>query len=61
MNQTTSNSTPGPVTLSPTCSKCGSTLCGRLHEVRRERDHKLYVWLCGCGRRRKLRREVAAA
>jgi hypothetical protein len=41
------------------CSGCGSDLRGRLERVDRTGGFETRVWLCGCGRRHRLRREVA--
>ena len=51
----TSRPAASTAAVSPYCSRCGSSLGGRLEEVRRGRKHKLFVWLCGFGRRRRLR------
>jgi hypothetical protein len=46
--------------IEPACTRCGTQLGGRLEAVRKEPGWTLFVWRCGCGRRRRLRREVAA-
>ena len=45
----------------PYCSRCGSSLGGRLEEVRRGPKYKVFIWLCGCGRRRRLRYRLKGA
>jgi hypothetical protein len=53
------------VATNPNCKSCGSQLCGRRRDVRVTRRSgvvvKLELYVCGCGRGRHVRREVAAA
>jgi hypothetical protein len=44
----------------PNCTRCGTPLCGRLERVQCDQSFTLWIWKCGCGRRRRLRREAAA-
>jgi hypothetical protein len=50
---------PIPV-VEPGCRRCGSSLVGRLEAVHRDPGVTLFIWRCGCGRCRRLRREAAA-
>jgi hypothetical protein len=47
--------------VEPGCTGCGSSLVGRLERVQREQSFTLWIWKCGCGRRRRLRREAVSA
>lgn len=47
------------VTIIPFCSRCGSALGGRLEKVERTLRGEVRIWLCGCGRRRRIRRAAA--
>jgi hypothetical protein len=46
------------VASEPTCTRCGTPLCGSLVEIRREKAFSLWMYECRCGRRRRLRREA---
>jgi hypothetical protein len=39
--------------LSPTCSRCGSSLCGRGRAVHAG-GTVIWTWACPCGRRRRV-------
>jgi hypothetical protein len=47
--------------IEPGCTRCGSSLVGRLERVQREQSFTLWIWKCSCGRRRRLRREGVSA
>ena len=57
---TTSRPAAGIANASPNCSRCGSSLAGRLEPVRRGKDWTVLIWRCPCGRRRRLRRPAKA-
>jgi hypothetical protein len=44
----------------PNCNRCGTPLGGRLAKTVRTAGTVTRVWVCGCGRRRKVRRAVSA-
>jgi hypothetical protein len=44
------------VGVSQNCRRCGSSLRGRLEEVRRQPKFTLWVWECRCGARRRVRK-----
>jgi hypothetical protein len=53
-----STSTPGVWfgSADPCCTRCGTPLAGRLAKVVREKEIITRVFVCGCGRRRLVRR-----
>jgi hypothetical protein len=57
---TTSRPAAAIANVEPNCSRCGSALRGRLESIHRGPDWTLFVWKCGCGRRRRIKREAAA-
>jgi hypothetical protein len=50
----------GSTGMGPSCTRCGSALGGRLARTVRRPGVVIRTWVCGCGRRRVLRREVSA-
>jgi hypothetical protein len=44
----------------PQCTRCGTPLGGRLFKTVRTATAVTRIWVCGCGRRRKVRRAVSA-